>query len=442
MKRMSFKKGIHPNDCKTLTRDKTIERLMPKDELVYPMQQHIGNPSKPIVKKGDHVLVGQKIGEENGPLGVPIYSTVSGIVKSIEERMTFKGTQVLSVVVVNDYTYEEMPYLKEEPFREYQLLTREEIRERIKEAGIVGMGGATFPTYVKLSPANPKNIKHILINGAECEPYLTSDYRVMLEEGTHLIDGIKILLHMFDKATALIGIEDNKKEAIAYLEEISQGEKKIEVKSLQTKYPQGSEKHLIYALTGQEVPAGKLPADLGVLVLNVDSVVAIWQAVVYHRPIMRRIVTVSGKGVDEPSNFRVKLGMSYRELLEAAGWDEQRTVRIISGGPMMGTAISSVDIPIEKGTSAILCLTEEEIGEYEISNCIRCGKCIEACAMRLMPNRLHQAALYKEDEMFKAYHGMQCIECGSCSYICPARRPIVQTIRTEKDRIRQNRKGE
>ena len=442
MKRKGFKKGIHPNDYKELTRDKTSERLMPKDELVYPMQQHIGSPSKPIVKKGDRVLVGQKIGEENGPLGVPIYSTVSGIVKNIEERLTFKGTQVLSVVVVNDYTYEEMPYLKEEPFRDYQVLTPEEIRERIKEAGIVGMGGATFPTHVKLSPSNPKMIKHIIINGAECEPYLTSDYRVMLEEGAQLIDGIKILLHMFHEATALIGIEDNKKEAIDYLKELCRGENKIKVETLQTKYPQGSEKHLIYALTGQEVPGGKLPADIGVLVLNVDSVVAIWHAVVHHRPIMHRIVTVSGKGVDEPSNFKVKLGMSYRELLEAAGWDERRTVRIISGGPMMGTAVSSVDIPIEKGTSAILCLTEEEIGEYEISNCIRCGKCIEACAMSLIPNRLHQAALYKEDEVFKAYYGMQCIECGSCSYICPARRPIVQTIRTEKDRIRQNRKGE
>lgn len=442
MKRISFKKGIHPNDCKVLTQDKTIERLMPKDELVYPMQQHIGSPSKPIVKKGERVLVGQKIGEASGPLGVPIYSTVSGTVKSIEERLTFKGTQILSVIVINDYIYEEMPYLKEKPFRAYQELGMEAIQECIKEAGIVGMGGATFPTYVKLSPKNSKNINHILINGAECEPYLTSDYRVMLEEGTQLIDGIKILLHMFDEATVLIGVEDNKKEAITYLKELSKGEKKIEVKALQTKYPQGSEKHLIYALTGKEISPGKLPADLGVLVLNVDTVVAIWQAVVYHRPVMRRIVTVSGKGVDEPSNFKVKLGMSYRELLEAAGWDEQRTVRIISGGPMMGTAISSVNIPVEKGTSAILCLTEEEVGEYEMSNCIRCGQCIEACAMRLVPSQLHQAALCKEDEVFQAYHGMQCIECGSCSYICPARRPIVQTIRTEKDRIRQNRKGE
>lgn len=437
MKLLSFKKGIHPKYYKELTRDKTIELLMPKDELVYPMQQHIGSPCKPIVKKGDHVLVGQKIGEETGYVCAPIYSTVSGIVKAVEERLNFQGMQVLSVVVVNDYTYEEVPHLQEAPFRDYKTLTKEEIVEIVKEAGLVGMGGATFPTHIKLSPPAHKIIKHIIINGAECEPYLTSDHRIMLEEGTRIIDGIKILLHMFSEATASIGIEDNKKDAISHLKELCQGEPKIEVEVLETKYPQGSEKHLIYAITGKEVPSGKLPADIGAIVLNIDSVVAIWCAVTNHRPIMRRIVTVSGKGVDKPSNFKVRLGMSYRELLEAAGWDERRTVRIISGGPMMGTALSSVDVPVGKGTSAILCLTAEEIGEYEMSNCIRCGRCVEACAMRLVPNTLHQAALNKDDETFMAYHGMDCIECGSCSYVCPARRPIVQTIRTEKNRIRR-----
>lgn len=437
MKLLSFKKGIHPKYHKELTMDKPIELLMPKDELVYPMQQHIGSPCKPIVKKGDRVLVGQKIGEVTGYVCAPIYSTVAGTVKAVEERSNFQGVPIMSVVVVNDYTYEEMPHLQEAPFRDYQALSKEEIVEIVKEAGLVGMGGATFPTFIKLSPPADKEIQHIIINGAECEPYLTSDHRVMLEEGLRIIEGIKILLHMFESATASIGIEDNKKDAISHLEALCKEESKIEVKTLETKYPQGSEKHLIYAITGKEVPSGKLPADIGAIVLNIDSVVAIWRAVTKHRPIMRRIVTVSGLGVNKPANFKVRLGMSYRELLEAADWDESRTVRVISGGPMMGTALSSIDVPIGKGTSAILCLTEEEIGEYEPSNCIRCGKCLDACAMHLVPNTLHQAALHKDDETFMAYNGMDCIECGSCSYVCPAKRPIVQTIRTEKNRIRQ-----
>lgn len=437
MKLLSFKKGIHPKYHKELTMNRPIELLMPKDELVYPMQQHIGSPCKPIVKKGDRVLVGQKIGEVAGYVCAPIYSTVAGTVKAVEERPNFQGVHIMSVVVVNDYTYEEMPHLQEAPFRDYQTLSKEEIVEIVKEAGLVGMGGATFPTFIKLSPPADKEIKHIIINGAECEPYLTSDHRVMLEEGPRIIEGIKILLHMFENATASIGIEDNKKDAIGQLAALCKEESKIKVKTLETKYPQGSEKHLIYAITGKEVPSGKLPSDIGAIVLNIDSVVAIWRAVTKHRPIMRRIVTVSGLGVNKPSNFKVRLGMSYRELLEAADWDESRTVRVISGGPMMGTTLSSIDVPIGKGTSAILCLTKDEIGEYEPSNCIRCGKCLEACAMRLVPNTLHQAALHKDDETFMAYNGMDCIECGSCSYVCPAKRPIVQTIRTEKNRIRQ-----
>lgn len=437
MKRLSFKKGIHPKYYKDLTAHKPIELLMPKDELVYPMQQHIGSPCKPIVKKGDRVLVGQKIGEVTGFVCAPIYSTVAGTVKIIEERMNHQGISALSVVVTNDYTYEEMPHLKEAAFRDYKTLSKEEIIEIVKEAGIVGMGGATFPTFIKLSPPEGTVIKHIIINGAECEPYLTSDHRVLLEEGHRVIEGIKILLHMFSGSAAYIGIEDNKIDAITHMENLCKAQSDIEVKVLETKYPQGSEKHLIYAVTGREVLSGKLPADVGTLVLNIDSVVAIWRAVTRHRPIMRRIVTVSGKGVNKPSNFKVRLGMSYREILEEAEWDAEKTVKIISGGPMMGTALSSIDVPITRGTSAILCLTKEEVGEGELSNCIRCGKCVEACPMRLVPNALHHEALHHEDDSFMAYYGMDCIECGSCSYVCPANRPLVQTIRTAKNRIRQ-----
>lgn len=437
MKRLSFKRGIHPNYHKDLTAHRPIELLMPKDELVYPMQQHIGSPCKPVVKKGDRVLVGQKIGEVTGFVCAPVYSTVAGTVKMVEERMNHQGINVMSVIVTNDYTYEEMPYLKEAALRDYQTLSREEIIEIVKEAGLVGMGGAGFPTFIKLSPPEGRVIKHIIINGAECEPYLTSDHRILLEEGHRIIEGIKILLHIFSNSTAYIGIEDNKMDAIGHMEELCKNESDIEVKILETKYPQGSEKHIIYATTGMEVPSGKLPADVGAIVLNIDSIIAIWRAVIKHRPIMRRIVTVSGKGVNNPSNFKVRLGMSYRELLEAAQWDDEKTVKIISGGPMMGTALSSIDVPITKGTSAILCLTKEEVGQCESSNCIRCGKCVEVCPMRLVPNALHHEALNHEDNAFMAYYGMDCIECGSCSYVCPAYRPLVQTIRTAKNRIRQ-----
>ncbi|MEG0578769.1 MAG: RnfABCDGE type electron transport complex subunit C, partial [Niameybacter sp.] len=287
----------------------------------------------------------------------------------------------MSVVVTNDFTYEEAPELQAGGVEDYTDLSREEIVDIIKEAGIVGMGGATFPTFIKLSPPKEKVIKYIIVNGAECEPYLTSDHRVMLEEGGRIVEGLKILLHMFQDATAIIGIEDNKMDAVENMTALCREETQIKVKVLETKYPQGSEKHLIYATTGLEVPSGKLPADVGSIVLNVDSIVAIWRAVTKGRPIMRRIVTVSGKGVQNPANFKVRLGMSFREILEAAKWDETATVKVISGGPMMGIALSSIDVPVGKGTSAILCLTQEEIDDAKPSNCIRCGKCVQACPM-------------------------------------------------------------
>lgn len=437
MKLLSFKKGIHPKYHKELTKDQPIQALLPKEELVYPMQQHIGSPCKPLVKKGDRVLVGQKIGEQTGYVGAPVHCSVSGTVKAVEERMTHQGRLALCVVVTNDFAYEEIPELKEAGVKDYTSLISEEIVEIVKEAGLVGMGGATFPTYIKLSPPKEKTIKHIIINGAECEPYLTSDHRVMLEEGERIVEGIKIVLHMFKEATAIIGIEDNKMDAVEKMKAYCEKESKIEVKVLETKYPQGSEKHLIYATTGLEVPSGKLPADIGAIVLNVDSVIAIWRAVTKGRPIMRRIVTVSGNGVKKPSNFKIRLGMSFREVLEAAEWDEAATVKVISGGPMMGTALSSVDVPIGKGTSAILCLTQKEVDKEATSPCIRCGKCVEACPMRLVPNALHRAALHHDDEAFLADFGMDCMECGCCSYVCPASRQLVQSIRTAKNRVRQ-----
>lgn len=438
MKVLTFKRGIHPEYSKGATSEKSIQSLKPRGELVFPMQQHIGSPCKPIVKKGDRVLLGQKIGEETGFVCAPIHSSVSGIVKAVEERMVTSGSKVMSVVIENDGLDEEVHELK--GIKDYKQLTQKELVNIVKQAGIVGMGGATFPAHVKLSTPKSESLESIIINGAECEPYLTSDHRVMLEESQRIIEGLKILLCVFPKAKAYIGIEDNKMNAVEKLSELTKMEDRIEVCVLHTKYPQGSEKHLIYAITQKEVPSGGLPIDVGCSVHNVDSVVAIWRAVTRGRPIMRRIVTVAGAGVKNPCNLKVRIGTSYRELLEYAGWDETRTVKIISGGPMMGTAISNIDIPVIKGTSAILCLTKDEVSDSPMQNCIRCGKCVQVCPASLIPSTLHHEALAENYEEFMKSNGMDCIECGCCSYICPAKRHLVQSIRTAKNIIRVKKK--
>lgn len=430
----SFKKGIHPSYNKERTSGKPIELLHPKGDIVLPMVQHIGAPCTPLVKKGDRVLVGQLIGEANGFVSSPIHSTVSGTVKAVEDRLVPNGGKVLSVVIEDDGLREDDPSLSKK--LDYRTMTNDEIIEVVKEAGLVGMGGAGFPTYIKLMPPKDKEISHVIINGAECEPYLTSDHRAMLEKTQQIIDGLKIILHLFPNAKGYIGIEDNKPDAIAKLEELIKNEDNIEICRLETKYPQGSEKHLIYALTNREVPSGGLPADVGCMVQNVDSAIAIWRALEMSRPIMRRIVTVSGDGVKNPGNFNVRLGTSYRELLEHAQWDPESTAKVISGGPMMGMALSSVDVPVLKGTAGILCFTKDTALIPEESNCIRCNKCIEVCPCVLMPTELNLASQTRDDEMFIKYNGMDCMECGSCSFICPANRHLVQSIRTAKASIR------
>lgn len=436
MSKLTFKKGIHPGYHKAETQNKAIEVLMPLDELVFPMSQHIGTPAKPIVKKGDRVLVGQKIGEADGFVSSPVHSSVSGVVKVIEERMTHRGIKDMCVVIIQDGMYEESEEMAQKARPDYERLTQDELVSLVQEAGLVGMGGATFPTHVKLSVPKDKKVEFIIINGAECEPYLTSDHRVMLENSEEIIAGLKVLLSVFKDAKAIIGIEDNKMDAISKLTSLVADESRIEVATLHTKYPQGSEKHLIYATTGREVPSGKLPIEVSCLVHNIDSIVAIYRAVVKGRPIMRRIVTVSGSGVTNPCNLEVKIGCSYRQLLEKAGWDDARTVKVIAGGPMMGIAMSDIDVPVVKGTSAILCFTDEEMKNEVATVCIRCGKCVDVCPMSLVPNVLHRAALNGRYETFLENDGMDCIECGCCAYTCPAKRDLVQSIRTAKTAVR------
>ena len=428
----TFRGGIHPYDGKELSRDRVIQDIRPGKELAYLVSQHIGAPAKPIVKKGDRVLVGQMIAEAGGFVSAPVYASVSGVVKGIEKRLTATGGYCDAIIVENDEVYESVAF---EETKDITQLSKDEIRGKIQKAGIVGMGGAGFPTHVKLSPKEPEKIKYILVNGAECEPYLTSDYRIMLEQPEKLVGGLKVMLQLFDGAKGYICIEDNKPEGIAKLQELVEGEANIEVQPLKTKYPQGAERMLIYAVTGETINSSMLPADAGCIVDNVDTVVSIYEAVAEGKPLMQRIVTVTGDGVNTPSNFRAPVGMDFQELLDAAGGLKGTVEKVISGGPMMGFAMFSLDIPTTKTSSSLLCLSKDEVSKVEPSACINCGRCVEACPEQLIPSRLAKFSNNGLAEAFESWHGLECVECGSCSFVCPARRQLAQSIKTMKKQV-------
>lgn len=427
MAKLTFTGGIHPYDGKDLSKDKPIKAILPKGDLVYPVSQHIGAPAAPVVKKGDHVLTGQKIAEAGGFVSAPIYATVSGTVKAIEPRRVVTGDMVTCIVVENDGLYEEVSYGPVKPLEE---LTKEEIVGLIREAGVVGMGGAGFPTHVKLSPKEPDKIEYVIANCAECEPYLTSDYRRMIEEPEKLVDGMKVILRLFDHAKGILAVEDNKPDCIAALKKLVVNEPDITVKALKTKYPQGAERQLIYATTGRAINSSMLPADAGCIVDNVDTIVAVNQAVREGKPLMHRIVTVTGDAVNDPRNFIVRIGTNYAELIDEAGGFKSEPAKIVSGGPMMGFALFGLDVPTTKTSSALLCMTEDEVSRYEPSACINCGRCVEVCPGRVLPSKLADFAEQGNDEKFLAYNGMECCECGCCSYVCPAKRPLTQEIKS------------
>lgn len=433
----TFKRGIHPPHGKYLTENKAIEELLPKGLLIYPMSQHIGAPCTPLAKKGDRVLVGQKIGEANGFVSSPVHSSVSGTVEKVVETLTPSGNKAMSVIVKNDELYEEIEMPKP---KDYHELSKEEIINLIKGAGVVGMGGATFPTHIKLMPPPDKNIDSIVINAAECEPYLTCDHRLMLEETGEIVEGLKVLSFLFPQAKVYVGIEDNKMNAVQVMKKALKDIPKMEVSLLKTKYPQGAEKQLIYAVTKREVLSGKLPADAGCIVQNITTVREIYNAVVLGRPVMTRVVTVTGEAVKNPKNLKVRLGTSWSELVEACEGFKEDPIKIIGGGPMMGMTVSSLEVPTVKGTSGILCLTKEQAAMPEESSCIRCSRCVQVCPMKLTPSFLDSYSRRKEDEAFEKLHGMDCIECGCCTFSCPAKRHLVQSIRTAKRRIIANRK--
>lgn len=432
MKRKTFKGGAHPYDGKKMSRECPIEILNPGDTLVYPLSQHIGAMAKPLVKAGDRVLVGQKIAEKGGFISANIHSSVSGTVKAIEKRLVATGGMVDSIIVENDGMYEEAtPIFSGNPDE----LSKNEIIKIIEEAGIVGMGGAGFPTNVKLSPKNADIIDSIIVNGAECEPYLTSDYRRMVEQTDKLVKGLKIVLKIFPDAKGYFGIEDNKPEAIEALLKATENEDRIEVVPLKTKYPQGGERSMIYAVTGRKINSKMLPADVGCIVHNVDTIYAIYNAVYNGKPLIERIVTITGDAVSTPKNFQVRIGTSFRELIDAAGGFTTEPEKIISGGPMMGFSFFNIDVPVVKGSSSLLAFIKDDVSHEEPSACIRCGRCAAACPEHLLPMKLAALAGQNEPEEFKKLGGMECVECGCCSYVCPAKRQVTQSVRSMKKLI-------
>ncbi|MDR2939666.1 MAG: electron transport complex subunit RsxC [Clostridiales bacterium] len=432
MSLLTFKRGVHPPDNKWITMDKPIVTIPPENGalMAYPVSQHLGAPCKPIVEVGERVLMYQKIADTDAFVSAPVHSSVSGTVKEIRKTLTPNGTFSDAIIIENDGGNEK--YVNS---AEAGAATNEGLLKIIREAGIVGLGGAGFPTHVKLNPPKGSVIDTVVVNAAECEPYLTTDYRVMMEDSKALVEGLQIILKLFPSAKGIIGIETNKMKAIEILESLCNGIPEISVARLKPKFPQGSEKQLISACTNREVPSGGLPAHVGVIVDNVDTVMAVQRAVVHNMPLVRRVITLSGSCFNNPGNYRARIGLSYRALIDAAGGFKEEPAKIISGGPMMGVAMYDLDIPIIKTSSAILAFNKEEAVLPEERNCIRCAKCVDHCPMGLMPVELNKNAIYKDEVLFKKYNGLDCVECGSCSYICPAKRHLAQSIRSFKRAI-------
>ena len=433
IKKATFKGGIHPSYFKEFTKEKGLKQADPPKKVILPMQQHIGAPCTPLVKKGDLVKLGQKIGEPQGFVSAPIHASVSGKVLAVEPRLHPNGQKVLSVVIESDGMDTKVEDLKS--YHSLEEISSDELLNGIREAGIVGLGGATFPTQVKLSPPPEKKIEAVILNGAECEPYLTADHRVMVEMAEDVVFGLRAILKALNVKRGYIGIEDNKPDAIQAIKDAIGSDEHITIYSLHTKYPQGAEKQLIQAITGKEVPSGGLPADVGVVVQNVGTAAAISRFLKTGLPLIERVVTVTGSAVSDPQNLVVRLGVPFTDIVQQCGDYSQTPGKIIMGGPMMGIAQFSTEVPVIKGTSGILILNQEEADIPEPTPCIRCGKCVEVCPVNLLPLYISAYALNESFEKAEAYNALDCIECGSCSFICPSRRPLVPSIRLAKHEI-------
>lgn len=432
---LTFKGGVHPYDGKELSKDVAVRKILPEGELVFPISQHIGAPAKPVVEVGERVLKGQLIAGADGFVSANIHSSVSGTVKKIEKRLVPNGSKVLSIIIENDNLYEEYNY---EPNNESW--SKDTIRKAVKDCGVVGLGGACFPTHVKLTPKDDKSIDYVIVNAAECEPYITSDYRRLVEQPSEVIEGLKIVLKLFENAKGVIAVENNKPDVIENLKKLTEKEDKISVAELKTKYPQGSERHIIYAVTKRKINSSMLPADAGCIVDNVDTIYNIYRAVKFNKPLTERIVTVSGDGINSPCNLEVPFGTSHAQLVKEAGGMDENVEKIISGGPMMGQAMFSLEVPVIKGSSALLAFKQDEISRATMTNCLNCGKCAMVCPEGLICAKLAHAADANDMEAFVKMHGMECIECGTCNYNCPANRNITQSVRTMKRKVQAARR--
>ncbi len=442
MKKYTFRGGIHPPEHKELTEHKPIVKLDAPKMVILPLRQHIGATLEPLVKVGEHVYMGQKIADSDQFVSAPVHSSVSGKVMKIEEYFHPSGMKAPAIFIENDGKDELDPSVK--PIGDYRKLSPPDIAKTARQAGLVGMGGAGFPTHIKLMPPKDKKVEYLIINGAECEPYLTSDHRVMLEEGEEVLYGLKVMMHNFGVDKAYLAIEENKMDAAEHMQKLLNGDNSIEVCVLKTKYPQGSEKHLIKAVSGREVPSGKLPIDAGAVVNNIDTCTALARVMKTGMPLIRRIVTVSGLGVKKPCNFEVRIGTDFQTLFDAAGGLKEDVKKVIMGGPMMGIAQYDLRTPVVKGTSGLLALLENEVIWEKEMPCTRCAKCVDGCPMGLMPLYLSAYSKKEDYDMMIKYHITDCIECGSCSYVCPSRKNPLQRIRIGKQltmqRLREQKK--
>ena len=433
-KAATFERGIHPADAKGLTKDSPVVKANLPARVVIPLSQHTGAPAKPEVKVGDEVKRFQLIGSSQGFVSAAVHASISGKVTAIGDFPHPSGRMIPSIVIESDGKDESLP-LKDNP--DYLKLGQDEIKTLIKDAGIVGLGGAAFPTNVKLSPPKEKPIDTVILNGAECEPFLTADHRLMLESPDKIVNGLKIIMKALGVTEGYIGIESNKPDAIKIMQDAVSGEPDIKVWPLKVKYPQGAEKMLIKAIKNREVPCRGLPMDVSVVVQNVGTALAIYEAVRYSKPLIERVVTITGKGIKEPKNMMVRIGTLLSELVEQCGGLADNSVKLIVGGPMMGFAQWTLDVPVVKGTSGILALTEKEyVSSEEYRPCIRCGSCIDVCPMGLNPSMISILAEKGFYEEAKTYNLFDCFECGSCAFVCPSNRPIIQFVRLAKSMVK------